>query len=411
MAQLRPTSLFALAVLAAVGCSKTQDPPAPPAKPSSVATATAATPSASASTPGASASSLASADSGTPSGLVDLLYETPSTVAVSSRVDNPKDFPEHLVDRRPETAWNGKSGDLVGGWIAFRVPEDAQVKEVLLTVGFDRKSEKEDLFTANVRVTKVRISRAGKQLREVALDPEVRTPQAIEVGTAGGAFRLEVLAVVAGSKPSWKELTISELAVRGTPGKARKKKAGAPRVLVGGLDAATPRVKTFASAEAACTKLVSDAKAALEEDKSSPWHTSGEAMPDATCARGKGPLAPPQAPALEVFPLGVAITPPGPYSPHFEGDLLAVRTSAGVVTTDIRVKGKETAMMWSIDYTLESLTWAPDAHPAKLVARVKEHRITESDGYAEPGHESELRTETTKTRVVDCSFGDVVECR
>ena len=179
MAKLRPTSLFALAVLAAVGCSKSQDPPAPPAKPSPVATATAATPSAA--TPSASASTLASADSGAPSGLVDLLYETPSTVAVSSRVDNPKDFPEHLVDHRPETAWNGKSGDLVGGWIAFRVPEDAQVKEVLLTVGFDRKSEKEDLFTSNVRVTKVRISRAGKQLREVALDPEVRTPQALSL--------------------------------------------------------------------------------------------------------------------------------------------------------------------------------------------------------------------------------------
>jgi hypothetical protein len=406
MAHFRSASLFVLATLTVVGCSKSQDP-APTAKPSSVATTTASV----ATPPAPSAATLAAGDSGAPSGLVDLLYETPSTVAVSSRVDNPKDFPEHLVDRRPETAWNGKSGDLVGGWMAFRVPEDAQVKEVLLTVGFDRKSEKEDLFTSNVRVTKVRISRAGKPLREVALDPELRTPQAIAVGTAGGAFRLEVLAVLAGSKPTWKELTISELVVRGTPGKARKKKAGAPRVLVGGLDAATPRIKTFASAEAACTKLVSDAKAALEEDKSSPWHTSGDPIPEATCARGKGPLAPPHEPALEVFPLGVEVTPPGPYSAHFAGDLLAVRTSAGIVTTDIRVKGKETATLWSVDYTLESLTWAPDAHPSKLVARVKEHRIAESDGYAEPGHESELRSDTTTTRVIDCSFGDVVECR
>jgi hypothetical protein len=182
-------------------------------------------------------------------------------------------------------------------------------------------------------------------------------------------------------------------------------------VLVGGLDAATPRVKTFASAEAACTKLVADAKAALDEDKSSPWHTSGEAPPDAICARGKDPLAPPKPPALEVFPLGVEITAPGPYSAHFAGDFLAVRTSSGVVTTDVRVKGKETATMWTIDYSLESLTWAPDATPPKLVARVKEHRVTESDGYAEPGHEAELRSETTTTRVVDCSFGAVVECR
>jgi hypothetical protein len=397
LARLAPGFL----VLVAVGCSKPQDTPPPAAS----AKAQAASPSAT-----ASAVSSPTVDAAAGGAVVDLLYETPSTVAVSSRVDNPHDFPEHLVDRRAETAWNGKSGDLVGGWIAFRVPADAEVKEVLLTVGYDRKTDKEDLFAENQRVSKVRLTREGKTLREVTLDPERRTPQSIEVGTPGGAFKIEVLAVAAGTKPSWKELTLSELSVRGVPGKAHKKKPGAPRVLVGSLDAPAIQARTFATAEAACQKMVSDAKIALEEDKSSPWHTAGEAMPEATCSKGKPALAPPHEGVLEVFPLVVEITPPGPYSPRFAGSFLAARTAKGVSVVDLRLEGKETATNWTIEYTLESLTWAEGAHPSKLVARVKEHRVTDSDGYAEPGHEAELHSDTRSSRVVDCTFGDPIEC-
>ena len=60
-----------------------------------------------------------------------------------------------------------------------------------------------------------------------------------------------------------------------------------------------------------------------------------------------------------------------------------------------------------LETKIESLTWPG---PTKLVVRVREHTVTDSDGYFEPGHEAEAHTETTKTRVVDCTFGDVVEC-
>lgn len=69
--------------------------------------------------------------------LVDLLHSIACTVAVSSKVDNPKDFPEHLVDGKTETAWNSKTGDL-HGFIAFRVPAVARVRRVELTAGFDK---------------------------------------------------------------------------------------------------------------------------------------------------------------------------------------------------------------------------------------------------------------------------------
>src|SRR5262249_51518785 len=55
-------------------------------------------------------------DAARPLPTVDLLLETEVKITVSSRVDNPRDYPEHLVDGRPETAWNGKTGDL-NGWI------------------------------------------------------------------------------------------------------------------------------------------------------------------------------------------------------------------------------------------------------------------------------------------------------
>src|SRR5262245_58132060 len=59
--------------------------------------------------------------------LVDLLYRTRSRVAVSSTVANLHDDPEHLIDRRPETAWNGKSGDF-GAHVRFAVPPSTRVR-------------------------------------------------------------------------------------------------------------------------------------------------------------------------------------------------------------------------------------------------------------------------------------------
>ena len=62
-------------------------------------------------------------------------------------------------------------------------------------------------------------------------------------------------------------------------------------------------------------------------------------------------------------------------------------------------------MFWTIDYTPLGLAWAGD----KLVVRVREHRVTDSDGYAE--NPADLHTEVTKTLTVDCSLGESLVCR
>jgi len=173
--------------------------------------------------------------------LLNLLYFTPAKVAVSSKVANPKDFPEHLVDGKAGTAWNGKTGELVGGTIAFRVPKDAHVDHVALSAGFDATSKSgEDLFLANHRITQVRLERDGATVKSFPLDPSVRAPQVLRVDGPGGDYRLVVEKVVAGTKTAWKELAVSELAVLGTPGKERHDHAVLPLVVVGDLSTPAP---------------------------------------------------------------------------------------------------------------------------------------------------------------------------
>lgn len=172
---------------------------------------------------------------------VDLLHTVPSVVAVSSKVDNPKDFPEHLVDGKKETAWNGRTGDLVDGWIAFRVPAETRVKRIELTAGFDKKNAEGDLFAMNHRVSRIRISRLVKGaaptlIKEVDLNPTKRELQGFDVDEVGGDFEIRVLAVVPGFKTTWRELTISELRVLGTRGTAPDNPSHLPTMLVGSLD-------------------------------------------------------------------------------------------------------------------------------------------------------------------------------
>ncbi len=119
--------------------------------------------------------------------IVDLLHTVDCTVAVSSKVDNPRDSPEHLVDGKNETAWNGRTGDLRGS-ISFRVPKGARVLRVEITAGFDKVNAEGDLFTMNHRITKVRLEREGKLVKEASLDPTRRDLQPIDVDEAGGDF-------------------------------------------------------------------------------------------------------------------------------------------------------------------------------------------------------------------------------
>jgi hypothetical protein len=219
-----------LAAAAPLGCDS---PKSTSAGPASSASSTAAAPSGVASGGASAAASSPRAPAGPP--LVDLLQTTESEVAVSSNVDNPKDFPEHLVDGKPETAWNGKTGDL-HGWISFRVPDDAHVSKILITPGFDKKNAEGDLFTMNHRIKKIRVTRNGEAVGAQALDIERRTLQAMNVDKPGGTYRIEVLDTEPGSKKTWKELTVSELRVLGTAGKTGiRKSPRLPDVRVGAL--------------------------------------------------------------------------------------------------------------------------------------------------------------------------------
>jgi hypothetical protein len=171
-------------------------------------------------------------DAGPP--LVDLLRTVPAAVGVSSAVRNKTDDPWHLVDGDTSTAWGSKTGDLVGAWIGVRVPQDAFVDHLELVVGFDREKDGLDLFSANHRITRVglRIVEPGahgcgevpKDLRadeQFALEPRKRGFQRVPVNKPGGVMCLWVLGTLAGTKPAWREVVVSELRVMGTPGKER----------------------------------------------------------------------------------------------------------------------------------------------------------------------------------------------
>jgi len=174
--------------------------------------------------------------------VIDLLHSVECTVAVSSKVDNPKDFPEHLVDGKSETAWNSRTGDLEG-WIAFRVPSVSRVKRIELTVGFVRVgADKRDLFTMNHRIEKVRLSRAGTLVKEITLDPDKRGMQGFDVDEAGGDFELKVLSTKPGTEKKWKELTVSEFRVLGIANGATENPSHLPKMAIGGLDGVAPRV-------------------------------------------------------------------------------------------------------------------------------------------------------------------------
>jgi hypothetical protein len=176
-----------------------------------------------------------SVDAG-PRPLVDLLHETPTQIAVSSRVDNPHDWVEHLVDGRLETAWNSKTGDLVGGWFGFKVDPRVRVRRLELAVGYLGRSKRgEDLFAMNHRITRIRVTRNGEVVLEKDLDAESRKLQAINVDTEGGEFRITVLAVRPGTHAAWRELAVSELRVLGDVPEtmARARSSQMPEVFVG----------------------------------------------------------------------------------------------------------------------------------------------------------------------------------
>lgn len=175
-----------------------------------------------------------------PEPVVDLLREVPCIVVVSSKVDNPSDFPEHLVDGRPETAWSSKTGDLKP-FLLVRTPREVRITRLELTVGFDKVTTKGDLFFQNHRITKVRIVRDARVVREAALDPAVRGFQGIDLDEPGGDLRIEVLETLPGTKKAWREVTVSELRVLGHTNGAPPNPSRMPRMALGSFDGVPER--------------------------------------------------------------------------------------------------------------------------------------------------------------------------
>lgn len=168
--------------------------------------------------------------------VIDLLHGVPTELRVSSTFEDRGDLIAKLVDDDLETAWNSRTGDLVGAWIQVRLPDGASVAELALTVGVTR-ADRPSYFAANHRVAKVRILREGKELGSFDLDPESRALQTLPVTGGGGTWRIEVAGVRPGSRASWREVCISELRIMG---RAADGRAGAytPRFGVGAAAAA-----------------------------------------------------------------------------------------------------------------------------------------------------------------------------
>jgi len=170
----------------------------------------------------------------------DLLGIVPAKVAVSSAVRNPRDFPEHLIDGNPNTAWNSRTGDLAGAWIAFRVPADAHIDAIELTAGYVRVKGEQDLFRMNHRIKRVEILRDGQPLKVAGLDVESRVLQRVPIDTAGGEFKVLVKETLPGSEVKWREVVVSEFRVLGKPGSERRGASERIVVSIGSLDATPP---------------------------------------------------------------------------------------------------------------------------------------------------------------------------
>jgi hypothetical protein len=185
---------------------------------------------------------------------VDLLHFTSAAVAVSSNVNNPRDYPEHLIDGRPETAWNGKTG-LLNGKITFRVPVESHVRRIELSAGYDKKGPKGDYFLMNHRITKVEVRRLEPKpeikIGDFALNPDERLPQPIDINKSGGMYVIKITETQPGTKKEWQELVVSEMHVMGDPGTAPLfAKARMPSVVVGdyqyiGDDGLDPKSVTY----------------------------------------------------------------------------------------------------------------------------------------------------------------------
>lgn len=173
--------------------------------------------------------------------VVDLLRATEATVRVSSAVANANDRPDRLVDGDLRTAWSSASGEMERTWIEVRLPADVRVDHLEMTAGYTREGGRRDLFTGNVRVSRVRVLRDGTEVGSFALDRESREMQRVPAQGPGGVWRIEMVGLLEGAQAGWREVTVSELRVMGIAGTTGLRATpAAPLVEIGPAAGAAP---------------------------------------------------------------------------------------------------------------------------------------------------------------------------
>jgi len=164
---------------------------------------------------------------------VDLLGAVGTELAVSSAYRDRLTEVPRLFDGDLETAWNSASGEATDSWIEVRVPDGATVTAIEMTAGYTRVA-RNDLFTGNHRITKVRVTKDGEELVVHDLDPESRELQRIPAAGGPGVYRVEVAEVRPGERDDWTETCVSELRVLGRAGDAAEG-TRFPRYAIGSL--------------------------------------------------------------------------------------------------------------------------------------------------------------------------------
>ena len=78
---------------------------------------------------------------------------------------------------------------------------------------------------------------------EHVFDPSLRTLQDSPIDGPGGEYKIVVTEIVAGSKKTWREISISELQISGTLAPCATAKPNKPIVRVGSFDPPAPLTK------------------------------------------------------------------------------------------------------------------------------------------------------------------------
>lgn len=202
----------------------------------------------------------------------NLTDEDGTVIAVSSTSASAEHRATDLIDDSDNSSWHSRANDLVGAWIAFRVPPTTVVDSVELVVGDVGPGARR--FVAHPRVKRVHVTRLAPKadLGSFDLDVEQREPQAIVLNQPGGDFRITVTDVVPGTDTSATELVIPDLAIWGTSVPHKGRKLPASVVKVGSLDGKPlPTIQEIDVNELAQVDSIASFCAAAAADPTHKW--------------------------------------------------------------------------------------------------------------------------------------------